>query len=118
MTSQEERSGRESFRHRGISCGFALQALCVLSALASFSRPLPGETETASSCGRIASSQRLHLCCRQGSKRISHSELPHDSVLLVTPDGNGVHAPLPAVSLPALEGGDRSALHPDRRGTS
>src|SRR5690349_586886 len=70
------------------------------------------------SIGMIASYQHLHLCSRQGSKRIAHGELPHDSVLLVTPDGNSVYARLPALSLPALEGGDGRALRPDRGGTS
>jgi hypothetical protein len=57
MTSQEERIGRETIRYRRISCGIALQSLYVLSALASCIRLVPCETETASSCGRIASSR-------------------------------------------------------------
>jgi hypothetical protein len=144
-----------------------------LSVLTSFNWLPPGETETASSCGRIASSwpvvrrmgdralpyidgrlrppdkrdrnrwrlvprspidvdvlsshsfqwgcsshSNTPLCSYTRSERITHGEVPHQSVLLSTPDGNSVHAPLPAVSLPALQRGDGGALGPDRGGTN
>src|SRR6266567_2088066 len=53
------------------------------------------------------------LGSQRSRNRIANSELPNHSPLLVIPNRKGVHTPLSAVSVPALEGGNRGALGPD-----
>ena len=48
--------------------------------------------------------------------RITNSEVPHHSPLLLIPNRKRVHTPLSAVSVPSLEGGNRGALGPDSIG--